>query len=71
MDRGGANGEHRRFALGEGAPEPRLRRTRPRAGARSSQVTLFEAPAELLSDDAAFITGHILRADGGGSIGGA
>lgn len=29
------------------------------------------AVAFLLSDDAAFITGHILRADGGGSIGGA
>lgn len=29
------------------------------------------AAAFLLSDDAAFITGHVLRADGGGSIGGA
>lgn len=29
------------------------------------------AAAFLLSDDAAFVTGHVLRADGGGSIGGA
>ena len=29
------------------------------------------AAAFLLSDDAGFITGHVLRADGGGSIGGA
>lgn len=28
------------------------------------------AAAFLLSDDAGFITGHVLRADGGGSIGG-